>query len=190
MELSCQVGVLQYSLKTYGLLNAWEHLLEEKKRIHTVHIVLETSTHLDDAHELYQQHKVGFIIHLLLAGDLAESPLDCKEIKPVNPKGNQSWIFIGRTNSEAETPILWPPDAKNWLTGKTLMPGKIKGGRRRRWQRMRWLDGMTDSMDMSFSKLRELVMDRGGLACCSPWGHKEPDTTELWNWTELKAEVG
>ena len=62
----------------------------KEKRIHTVHIILETCVHLDDTHELYQQHKVGFIIHLLLAGDPAESPLDCKEIKPVNPKGNQS----------------------------------------------------------------------------------------------------
>ena len=78
-----------------------------------------------------------------------ESPLDCKEIQPVHPKGNQSWIFIGRTDVEAETPILWPPDVKSWLIGKTLMLGKIKGRKRRWWQRMRWLDGITDSMDMS-----------------------------------------
>jgi len=81
-----------------------------------------------------------------------ESPLDCKEIQPVHPKGNQSWIFIGRTDAEAETPILWPPDAKNWLLEKPLMLGKIEEGRRGR-QRIRWLDGLSDSMGMSLSKL-------------------------------------
>ena len=81
-----------------------------------------------------------------------ESPLGSKEIKLVNPKGNQSWIFIGGTDAEAEASILWPPDAKSWLIEKTLMLGKIEG-RRRGWQRMKWLDVISDTMDMSLHKL-------------------------------------
>ena len=89
-----------------------------------------------------------------------ESSLDFKEIRPVNPKGHQPWIFIERTNVEAEAPILWPPDAKSQLIGKKpLMIGKIEGGRRRGWQRMRWLD-ITHSMDMSLSEIQEIVQDR------------------------------
>ena len=108
-----------------------------------------------------------------------ESPLGCKKIQAVHRKGDQSWIFIGRTDAEAETPILWPPDSFE----KTLMLEKIESGRRRGRQRMRWLDGVTDSMNKSVSKLWELV------ACCSPWGCKESDTTEQLNWNELKTEL-
>ena len=114
-----------------------------------------------------------------------ESSLDCKEIQPVHPKENQSWIFIGRYDAEGEAPILWSPDTKSQLIGKdlSLILGKIEGRRRRGWQKMRWLNGITDSMYMSLSEHREMVMDKGGLACCNLWGCKESDTTERLNWT-------
>ena len=110
-----------------------------------------------------------------------ESPLDFKEIKPVNPKGNQSWILIGRTDVVAETPILWPPDAKNWLAGKDPDAGKD-------WRQTEkgttedetvgghyWLNGR------EFEQAQGVGDGQGSLACCNPWGHKESDTTDRLN---------
>ena len=116
------------------------------------------------------------------------SPLDCKGIQPVHPKGNQSWVFIGRTDVEAETPIFWPPDEKSWLFEKTLMLGKIEGRRRRGRQRMRWLDGITDSMAMSLGRLQKLVMDRE--AWCAAVHGVAKSWTRLSDWIELRNPSG
>ena len=113
-----------------------------------------------------------------------ESPLDCKEIKPVNPKGNQPWLFIGRTDAEAETPILWPHDAKNWLIGKDPEAGKD-------WRQER---GTTEDEMVGwhhrlngheFEQAPGVGDGQGSLACCSPWSHKESDTTKWLNWTDV-----
>ena len=114
-----------------------------------------------------------------------ESPLDCKEIQPVHPKGNQSWVFIGRTDTEAETPIVWPPDAKNWFLGKDPDAGKD-------WSQEE--KGMTEDAMVGWHhwldahELQQALgvgNGQGSLVCCSPWIRKGSDTIEWLNWTEL-----
>ena len=120
---------------------------------------------------------------------ILESPLDCKEVQPVHPKGNQFWTFIGRTDAEAETPILWPPDAKNGLIGKDPDAGKD-------WRQEE--KGMTeDKMVRCHHQLdghefeQALGVDdgQGSLVCCSPWGLKESDMTEQLNWKPMHSSI-
>ena len=112
------------------------------------------------------------------------SPLDCKEIKPIHPKGNQSWIFIGRTDAEAEAPILWPPDVTNWLNGKDSDAGK-DWRQEEKWTTEEEMVGWHHRLDgHEFEQAPGVGDGQGSLACCSPRGCKEPDTTEWLNWTD------
>ena len=134
-------------------------------------------------------HKEGWVLKNLWFWTVVfeknlETSLDCKEIQPVHPKGNQSWIFIERTNAEAETPILWPPDAKNWLIGEEPDAGKD-------WRQEE--KGLTEDETVGWhlqldwrESQRALGVGDGqeSLACCRPWGRKELDTIEWLNWTD------
>ena len=123
--------------------------------------------------------------YVIVTWDTLVSPLDCKEIQPVHPKGDQSWVFFGRTDAEAETPVLWPPDAKNWLIGKDPDAGKD-------WQ---WEEKGTTEDEMvgwhhwrnghEFEHALGVGDEQESLVCCSPWDRKESDMTEWLNWTEL-----
>ena len=114
-----------------------------------------------------------------------ESPLDCKEIQPVHPKGDQSWVFIGRTDAKAETPILWPPHVKSWLIGKDSDAGR-DWGQEEKGTTEDEMVGWHHRLDAHEFEWTPGVGDgQGGLVCCSSWGLKESDTTERLNWTEL-----
>ena len=133
---------------------------------------------------MYPSYTLNWCFWTVVLEKTLESPLDSKEIKPVHPKGNQSWIFIGRTAAEAETPILWPPDAKNWLIGKDPDAGKD-------WRQEE--KGMTEDQMVGWHhrlnghefEQAPGVDGQENLACCSPWACKKSDMTEWLNWTEL-----
>ena len=115
-----------------------------------------------------------------------ESPLDCKKIQPIHPKGDQSWVFIGRTDAEAETPILWPSHVKNWLIGKDPDSGR-HWGQEEKGMTEDEMAGWHHRLDAHEFRWTPGVGDaQGGLACCNSWSCKESDMTERLNWTELK----
>ena len=133
---------------------------------------------------LWRKLSAEELMLLNCGGEDSWESLDCKEIQPVHPKGDQSWVFIGRTDAEAETPILWPPYAKSWLTGKDSDAGRDWGQEEKGttedemvgWHH--WLDGCESEWPPGVGD------GQGGLACCNSWGRKKSDTTEGLNWTE------
>ena len=114
-----------------------------------------------------------------------ESPLDCKEIQPVHPKGDQSWVFTERTDVEAESPILWPPHAKSWLIGKDPVAGKYWGQEKKGTTEDEMVGWHHRLNGNEFGWTLEVGDGQRGLACCGSWGRRESDTTERLNWTEL-----
>ena len=138
--------------------------------------------------KMNMQYKKNWCFWTVVLEKTLESPLDCKEILPVHPKGDQAWVFIGRTDVEAETPILWPPDMKSWLIGKDFDAGKDWGQEEKGTTEDEMVGWHHQLNGRGFGWTPEVGDGQGGLACCSSWGCKESDMTERLNWTELNCK--
>ena len=149
--------------------------------MHLFFNLLTNVSELDQKESWVPKNWCFWVVVLLLMLKTLKGPIDCKEIKPVHPKGTQPWIFIGRTDAEAEAPTLWPPDAKSQLIGKDPDAGKDWRERRRGWQRLTWLDGITNLMDTSLSKLLELVMDRESWHTAVQFSSVAQSCPTLWD---------
>ena len=176
---------IQFSSLDQSCLTLWDPMDCSTPGLPVHHQLLEfTQTHVCWISDV--QHLFTCTFWTVVLEKILESPLDCKVIQPVHPKGDQSWVFIGRTDAEAETPILWPPHGKSWLIGKDSDARSDWGQEEKGttedemagWHH--WLDGH------EFVWTPGVGDGQGGLACCNSWGHKESDTTEWlnWNWTE------
>ena len=139
--------------------------------------------------ELWRKLSTELMLLTVVLEKTLESPLDCKENQPVHPKGDQSWVFIGRTDAEAETLVLWPPCAKSWLIGKDPDAG-WDWGQEEKGTTEDEMVGWHHQLDgHGFEKTPGVGDGQGGLACCYSWGLKESDTTEWLNWTELIPDL-
>ena len=187
----CHLEIKRCLLLGRKAMTNWDSILKGRDitlptKVHLVKPMVFSSSHVWMWELVYKESwaPTNWCFWTVVLEKTLEGLLDCKEIKPVNPKWNQFWIFIERTNDEAETPIIWPPDAKNWLLGKHPDAGK-DWRQEKVWQRMTWLDDITSSMDMSLSKLWELVMDRE--AWHSIVHRVTKSWTQLYDRTELRV---